>query len=340
MDRAERLLDLLALFLDAKEPIPWAELRDAFPEDYGVSDEAAERKFERDKAELVDLGIPIAYVQGDDEHKDGYVVERSSYYLPEIGLSPEELAVLYAAGSAALASEAFPGRLDLANALRKIGFYGRGERVPVPRLRMDLQDMAAAAPELPTWLERLWSAIASRKSVQISYWSPKAQGAVTDRRVDPYGLALRQGIWSLVGHCHLRQGIRTFFVHRIRSLTLNPARPRSPDFEVPAGFQVDDYVASQPWEFRFHPPETVTLELGGALAKMADGAFPGGTVIAAGPPARVEVKVTYLTGLLKHALSLGADCAVVAPPGAVQQHRQMAQRILDAHRDAPREAPR
>lgn len=333
MDRAERLLDLLALFLDAKEPIPWAELRDAFPEDYGVSDEAAERKFERDKAELVDLGIPIAYVQGDDEQKDGYVVERDAYSLPDVGLSPEELAVLYAAGSAALASEAFPGRLDLANALRKIGIYGGGE-VPVPRLRMDLQDMAAGAPELPTWLERLWTAIASRKSVQMAYWSPKAQG-VTDRRVDPYGLALRQGIWSLVGHCHLRQGIRTFFVHRIRSLTLNPARPRSADFEVPAGFQVDEYVASQPWEFRFHPPVAVTLELRGALARMAEGAFPGGTVTA-GAPARVEVKATYLAGLLKHALSLGADCAVVSPPNAVQEWRQMAQRIYDAHREAPR----
>src|SRR6185295_1534909 len=105
MDRTERLLDLIALLLDAREPISWAELRESFPHDYGSgSDEASERKFERDKAELLELGIPIAYVQGDDERKDGYVVERESYYLPEVGLTPEELAVLYAAGSAALTS--------------------------------------------------------------------------------------------------------------------------------------------------------------------------------------------------------------------------------------------
>ena len=92
MERTERLLDLVALLLDAREPITWAELRESFPEDYGApSDEAAERKFERDKAEILELGIPVAYVQGDDERKDGYVVDREKYYLPEVGLTPEEL---------------------------------------------------------------------------------------------------------------------------------------------------------------------------------------------------------------------------------------------------------
>ena len=102
MERTERLLDLVALLLDAREPASWAELREAFPADYGQgSNEACERKFERDKAELLELGIPISYVQGDDDLKDGYVVNREAYYLPEAGLNAEELAVLYAAGSAA-----------------------------------------------------------------------------------------------------------------------------------------------------------------------------------------------------------------------------------------------
>src|SRR3954469_13848024 len=110
MERTERLLDLVALLLDSKEPVPWAELRDSFPEDYGQgSDDATERKFERDKAELLELGIPISYVQGDEDRKDGYVIARDAYYLPDPGFSKEEVAVLYAAGSAALASGGFPG---------------------------------------------------------------------------------------------------------------------------------------------------------------------------------------------------------------------------------------
>ena len=159
MDRTERLLDLVALLLDATEPISWAQLREAFPEDYGQgSDEANERKFERDKAELLELGIPIRYVQGDDENNDGYVVDRESYYLPEVGLSPEELAVLYAAGSAALASGASPGRQDLAHALRKIGFFSAAE-VTAPKVRMELG--GNTDPELSHKLEQLWEAAAA-----------------------------------------------------------------------------------------------------------------------------------------------------------------------------------
>src|SRR5712692_8108670 len=185
MERTERLLDLVALLLDAREPISWADLRQAFPADYGSSsDEAAERKFERDKAELLELGIPVTYSQGDDEHKDGYVVDREAYYLPPVGLTPEEMAVLYAAGSAALASGAFPGRQDLAHALRKIGFFA-GTQLPSPRVRMEL-DSVQADEELAPRLEALWAAAAARKSVDIAYYSPRS-GSVTRRKVDPYG---------------------------------------------------------------------------------------------------------------------------------------------------------
>src|SRR5215467_12744368 len=185
MERTERLLDLVALLLDAREPITWAELREAFPEDYGASsDEAAERKFERDKAELLELGIPIAYVQGDDDRKDGYVVDREAYYLPEVGLTPQELAVLYAAGSAALASGAFPGSDDLAHALRKIGFFA-GPQPPAPKVRLELGGVAETH-ELPARLDALWQAISDRKHIDVDYFSIRRK-EVTHRRIDPYG---------------------------------------------------------------------------------------------------------------------------------------------------------
>lgn len=331
MDRTERLLDLVALLLDAREPISWAELREHFPEDYGKgSDEAAERKFERDKAELLELGIPIRWIQGDDENRDGYVVDRESYYLPEVGLTPEELAVLYAAGSAALASGAFPGQQDLAHALRKVGFFG-GRDVPTPRVRMELGASSDANPhELASHLEQLWAAASARKFVELSYWSPRA-GEVTQRRVDPYGLALRRGTWSLVGYCHLRKGIRTFHVHRIRALTVNEARPRSADFEVPKDFKLDDWVASAVWQHRFHSPMDVELRLRGELSAMGMRLFADERVETSEGEAKVTVRATFLDGLLRYALSLGPDCRVVGPDEAVARWRHMLARIRDAH---------
>lgn len=335
MDRTERLLDLVALLLDAREPISWAELREHFPEDYGKgSDEAAERKFERDKAELLELGIPITWIVGDDERGDGYVVDREAYYLPQIQLDPDELAVLYAAGSAALASNAFPGRSDLAHALRKVGFFA-GEDVPTPRVRMELGAVHGDEAEVGATLEALWAAASSRKFVEMAYWSPKA-AQLTRRRVDPWGLALRRGIWSLVGFCHLRQGLRTFHVHRIRELTVNEAKPRTPDFEVPADFKLDDYVAAFPWQYRFHEPIAVTLELRDELSPMAQGLFntPGEPDLSSEPAATlVTVQATALDGLLRYVLSLGPSCRVRSPDLARDRLKALAEQVLRKHAD-------
>jgi proteasome accessory factor B len=335
MDRTERLLDIVALMLDSTEPISWPELREAFPEDYGTgTDGAAERKFERDKVELLELGIPIAYVKGDEDRRDGYAVDKEAYYLPKVGLTPDELAVLYAAGSAALASGAFPGSQDLAHALRKIGFFA-GAEVPTPKVRMELGALHSA-PNLAATLEQLWGAAASRKFVDLSYFSPRS-GETTERRVAPYGLALRRGLWSLVGHCQLRGGVRTFHVHRIRTLVVNAVKPRSADFEVPVGFRLDDHVASYPWQHAFHAPVPVLLRLAGELAPLAQGLFPTASVERVGDESRATVSATDLDGLLRYALSLGAGCRVLGPERAVTRWREMARQILDAH--SPPKAP-
>ena len=337
MERTERILDLVALLLDAREPISWAELREHFPSDYGgSSDEAAERKFERDKAELVELGFPLTYVQGDDDRRDGYLVDRDAYYLPEADLTKEELAVLYAAGSAALASGAFPGRDDLAHALRKIGFFA-GESLPTPRVRMELGAVQEGQEkEVSARLEQLWEACAARKWVDMTYASPKSP-STTQRKVDPYGLALRRGVWTLVGHCHLRGGLRTFHVHRVREMKVNTARPRTPDFQVPEDFTLDAHVAYFPWQHRFHEPVEVTLRLSGALATRAASLLPGATL----EPSEegvvlARMRVTFLDGLVRFCLQLGPDCRVEGPERARARVKEMATRILERHA-GPRE---
>ncbi|MEW5740202.1 MAG: WYL domain-containing protein [Myxococcota bacterium] len=331
MERTERLLDLVALLLDAQEPLPWSALRAAFPEDYGAGTaDSAERKFERDKSELLELGIPINFVPADDERVAGYIIDKSAYYLPEVGLTPDELAVLYAAGSAALASGAFPGRQDLAHALRKVGFFS-DQPLPAPKVRLELGGVADAR-DLPARLEALWTAINTRKSVDLEYYSPHSK-AETSRRVDPWGLALRRGLWTLVGFCHLRKAPRTFHVHRIRALRVNAQKPKSPDFEVPKDFRLDDYVATWPWEFRFHPPVDVEVELSGELAPLASRLFPGQA--SPGDRPRVRVRATDLDGLLKYVLSLGAEARVVSPPEALERLRAMAGRVLASHGGAP-----
>ena len=130
MQKAQRLLDLAAFLLRAAEPVSWREIQEQFAEDYGGSGEAAIRKFERDKAELLELGIPVRYVAGDEDLQAGYLIDRDEFYLPDLKLPPEDLALLYLAGSAALAQRAFPYAKDLAHAMNKLSFAARAAGAP------------------------------------------------------------------------------------------------------------------------------------------------------------------------------------------------------------------
>ena len=86
MQKDQRLLDLAALLLKAAEPVSWREIQEQFPEDYAGTGEAAIRKFERDKADLLELGIPVRYVAGDEDLPAGYVIDKDEFYLPDLKL--------------------------------------------------------------------------------------------------------------------------------------------------------------------------------------------------------------------------------------------------------------
>jgi predicted DNA-binding transcriptional regulator YafY len=62
-----------------------------------------------------------------------------------------------------------------------------------------------------------------------------------EREVDPYALVHRWGWWYVVGHCHLREAPRTFRVDRVVEMML-----LDDSFDVPAAFDVQEYLASEP----------------------------------------------------------------------------------------------
>jgi proteasome accessory factor B len=324
MKKAERLLDLIAFLLNRREPVSFEEIQNAFPEDYQEgSEEAIARKFERDKADILALGLPLKLEVGDEFDSSGYVIDRSSYALPSIDLAPEELAMLYLAGSAALDLDVSPFERDLVLALNKIAFASGNDREEVvrpPRVMPTGRQMQAAGLRQKEHLQILQTAIAARKTVTISYhglWKDE----VTTRQVDPFGLAWRRGTWIMVGHCHLRDAIRVFHVERMRGLAMNPLKPKTPDFDLPAGFKMRDHVALEPWLIKRHAPvravirfdapvaETVAVELGPLAAEVEqDGA------------ARViHLDATNLDGLLPTVLWYRQRARVLAPPELIDK---------------------
>ena len=92
--RAERLVNLVICLLSTRQFLTAERIRDAVPgyeaaDGSRATDEAFKRMFERDKAELRDLGIPLE--TGRNSHfdtEDGYRIKRRDYELPADRVRP------------------------------------------------------------------------------------------------------------------------------------------------------------------------------------------------------------------------------------------------------------
>src|SRR5438132_1227057 len=110
-DKIERLFNLIALLLDARNPVTASQIRAQIP-GYAESDVAFHRMFERDKAELRDLGYVLEQ-SGSADGELGYRVRKDEALMADPGLDPAEMAAL------SLAAQAWTGRADGTLALLK-----------------------------------------------------------------------------------------------------------------------------------------------------------------------------------------------------------------------------
>lgn len=209
---------------------------------------------------LEELGIPITSERG---RYGGYALVAGFKLPPMMFTDDEALALalgLLAARGLGL-SEAAPA---VASAQAKL------ERVmPAPLMRRLRAVNETIALELPRAHVRagdsdalvvLSAAAQARQQVHLRYLT--AKGEATARDFNAYGLAWRSGRWYVVGHCHLRKGLRSFRIDRIEAV-----RPLPASFARPEGFDALAYlahaVATLP---RTHPIE-VLLRADLALAR-------------------------------------------------------------------------
>jgi proteasome accessory factor B len=291
-DRSKRLLDLVMLLLGARQPVTFREIREQFAAYQTHNVEAGLRAFERDKADLLELGVPIRYVTPDEDDSledGGYVIDLKRYRLPEVKLTPDEISALVLAASVARAvpGGSYPKIVDLA--LKKLAF-DMPDALDTPMAlvpRQGRQTVLVHFPEAQTASARavgdrfadLETATRNRKRVTLKY-QDAATGMVTNRDVDPYALVYREKAWLLVGYCHLRKDLRSFRVDRVLSVTVAP-KPKSPDFERPANFDARAYANRSPWTFQIAgvEPEEVVLEIRAEAADIANEDFGADGVI-------------------------------------------------------------
>jgi predicted DNA-binding transcriptional regulator YafY len=99
-----------------------------------------------------------------------------------------------------------------------------------------------------------------RRQLTIRYWTA-ARNATGQRRVDPYHLALLKHDWYLIGHDHQSRQVRTFKAVRVRA-----AQPTGKTFDVPADFDIDNYLGDSFRALRGTGSHRVVLHFSAAVA--------------------------------------------------------------------------
>jgi proteasome accessory factor B len=227
--KSERLVNLVILLLVAQTYVPKARIR-ASIEEYrdAPSDEAFEKKFERDKDELRALGIPIEVGSADRYFEDeiGYRIPRDAFELPEIALEPDEVAVL---GLAARVWQHAGLARSASTALMKLRAAGHA---------VDDDVLDVVTPTLPTddpAFDPMLEATLSRTPVRFDYRKP-GELEPQQRHLEPWGVVTAQDRWYVVGRDTDRGEPRLFRLSRVVGEVEATDRPGS--YEVPEGTDV------------------------------------------------------------------------------------------------------
>lgn len=324
----------MSSLLAAREPVPVETIRSWFAEYRDVSDDAFERKFERDKKEILDLGLALSYVPAGDGLEAGYKIERDRTFLSPIGFDAVEMAVVTIAGTGVLSQSEFPYHRDLERALDKIALVATPAGVAASRMAarrvLFNHPMQQSGPDVRSHLERVSAAVEAGKRLRMVYHTLYS-GKVRERTVDPYGLRCWRGRWAVIGHCHERDEVRLFSLHRIRQLDVNEEQPVERDFEVPGDFSVADWQMQPAWRYRMHEPIAVRVEVDPERAWMFEqqlGAPAGG---APDDWAAFEVEVTNADGFVEWALRQGPSLRVSAPDSLVARVADALRAIIARH---------
>ncbi|MDT4891423.1 MAG: proteasome accessory factor [Pseudonocardiales bacterium] len=313
--RAERLVNLVICLLSTRQFISAERIRDAVP-GYEASDgspstdEAFKRMFERDKAELRDLGIPLETGRNSAFDPDeGYRISRRDYELPPIEFDAAEAAAIGLAArlwqSATLGE---PARAALMK-LRAAGTDVQAGATPGAVPAIDASD-----PSLPTLLE------AARLSRPVGFaYQKSGSGSAERRTLEPWGVLSWRRRWYVAGFDRDRGAARSFRLSRIVGKVEFAGRPAS--FARPDSVDLVKLVAGR------SPDDTRVARIrvsgagAGQLRRLAGSELDG----------VLTVNFSDRAWLARIVTSAGTSATVLEPPDLVAAVRERLSAVAGVH---------
>src|SRR5207244_5345160 len=148
-DKLIRQLSLVAFLMAERRALTARDVKSNVEGYSEMSDEAFARRFYSDRAELLQLGIPLHSQRDEFTGEELYTLRSERYFLPAIELRNEELAALQTALALLDGKFAYAEPLRLALQNLALGRPGPAE-APMPTAqRVEVHDHDYAAPGMP-----------------------------------------------------------------------------------------------------------------------------------------------------------------------------------------------
>jgi proteasome accessory factor B len=318
--RTERLVNLVICLLSTRRFLTAAQIAATVPGyEHDPEDprdhEAFQRKFERDKSELRELGVPLETGTASVfDNEPGYRIARREYALPDIPLEPDEAA---AVGIAARLWQQTGLAAAASSGLAKL----RAAGVDVdPQATLGVEPVVTVDPAFGP----LTTAARDRRAVTFSYRVPEVD-APTTRRLEPWGVVCWQARWYVVGHDRDRRATRCFRLSRIVG-AVRVTGPRHA-FAPPENVDLISHVARWSGPVAHNGRATVTVRPGRAagLRRWAVETVPG-------PDGdRLTVPYADVERLASTLVGYGADVRADGPPELREAVIQQLKEVVARH---------
>jgi len=318
-DLSERLLHLTCALLSAPYGLDKYEIYNAIKGyrdslEAGDDPQSIDRKFERDKKSLRDMGvliesfIPASAMENNLETR--YRISSDAFTWPkDVVLNPRQLSLLKLAAQAWAHASLSEDASRALNRLRALG------------ISSDESGLVGLVPRIRTHEPSFWAlseAIDLGKSVAFSYRKPGHQEADT-RAVFPWSLQNIDGQWLLMGWDFIREEPRNFLLKRIVSkiqIDEDEYEKPSPEHLEKALRDLEALVESQVAALRIKPDTEAWIHFNGSSGS-----------------GESEVKIHYqdLYLLAEELREYGSDVTVLSPAELVKEVRRGFEQVASDH---------
>ena len=306
--KIERLMNLVIALLSTRGYLSAERIR-ASVAGYAdcPTDEAFSRMFERDKAELRDLGIPLETGKVSNfDPGEGYRIKHDAYALPDIDLTREEAAAVAVATKLWESPERITAAQSAVLKLRAAGV----DVDPAAGVAISTGAGPAGLRGSEDALGILLAAIDSGQAVQFRH-RPSPVEPYTERTVEPWVVVTAMGRWYLVGHDRDRDATRIFRLSRIGP-EVKTMGPRSA-VTRPAGVNLRAIVDQSIGETSVGGQARVWVADGYATALRRAGRPAGRRMVGDRSGEVIELDVGALDRLAREVAGYGADALVLEP---------------------------